>query len=154
MNTGIKYPIGVGSTVTLHLRLSLEDGTVAEETFSGEPHTFRMGDGSLLHGLELGLYGLKPGDTQRLELYPEQAYGLRDPANIQRLPHERFADDMEPEPGMIIGFETPDGEEIPGSILSVSDDSVEVDFNHPLAGHTITFDVEIVDVLPAEPGEE
>lgn len=154
MNTGIKYPIGVGSTVTLHLRLSLEDGTVAEETFSGEPHTFRMGDGSLLHGLELGLYGLKPGDTQRLELYPEQAYGLRDPANIRRLPRERFADDMEPEPGMIIGFETPDGEEIPGSILSVSDDSVEVDFNHPLAGHTITFDVEIVDVLPAEPGEE
>lgn len=154
MNAGIKYPIGVGSTVTLHLRLSLEDGTVAEETFSGEPHTFRMGDGSLLHGLELGLYGLKPGDTQRLELYPEQAYGLRDPANIRRLPRERFADDMEPEPGMIIGFETPDGEEIPGSILSVSDDSVEVDFNHPLAGHTITFDVEIVDVLPAEPGEE
>ncbi|UCC57565.1 MAG: FKBP-type peptidyl-prolyl cis-trans isomerase [Gammaproteobacteria bacterium] len=150
----MKYPIGVGSTVTLHLRLSLEDGTVAEETFSGEPHTFRMGDGSLLHGLELGLYGLKPGDTQRLELYPEQAYGLRDPANIRRLPRERFADDMEPEPGMIIGFETPDGEEIPGSILSVSDDSVEVDFNHPLAGHTITFDVEIVDVLPAEPGEE
>jgi FKBP-type peptidyl-prolyl cis-trans isomerase SlpA len=151
LNNGIKHPIGVGSTVTLHLSLTLEDGTVAEETFSGEPHTFRMGDGSMLHGLELGLYGLKPGNTQRLQLYPEQAYGLRDPAHIQRLPRERFANDMELEPGMIIGFDTPEGDEIPGAILSVSEDSVEVDFNHPLAGHTITFDVEIIDVQPAEP---
>ena len=154
MNTGIKHPIGVGSTVTLHLSLALEDGTVAEETFSGEPHTFRMGDGSLVRGLELGLYGLQPGDTQRLQLYPEQAYGLRDPENIHWLPRERFADGLELEPGTIIGFDTPNGEEIPGAVLSVSDDSVEVDFNHPLAGHTITFDVEIIDVVPAEPGDD
>lgn len=151
MNTEIKSPIGVGSTVTLHLSLTLEDGTVAEETFSGAPHTFRMGDGSLVHGLELGLYGLKPGDTQRLVLDPEQAYGLRDPQKVQRLPRERFADEIQPEPGLIIGFDTPDGEQIPGAVLSVSDDSVEVDFNHPLAGHAITFDVEIIDVVPAAP---
>jgi hypothetical protein len=99
-----KHSIGVGSTVTLHLSLALEDGTVAEETFGGEPHTFRMGDGSLVHGLELGLYGLKPGDTQRLKLYPEQAWGLRDPEKIHRLPRERFATDMQLEPGLIIGF--------------------------------------------------
>jgi FKBP-type peptidyl-prolyl cis-trans isomerase SlpA len=150
LNTEIKYPIGVGSTVTLHLSLTLEDGTVAEETFSGEPHTFRMGDGSLVHGLELGLYGLKPGDTQRLQLDPEQAYGLRDPQKVHRLPREQFTDAIQPEPGLIIGFDTPDGEAIPGAVLSVADDSVEVDFNHPLAGHVITFDVEIIDVVPAE----
>jgi FKBP-type peptidyl-prolyl cis-trans isomerase SlpA len=109
-----------------------------------------MGDGSLVHGLELGLYGLKPGDTQRLRLDPEQAYGLRDPQQVHRLPRERFPDEIPPEPGLIIGFATPDGQEIPGAVLSVSDDSVEVDFNHPLAGHAITFDVEIIDVVPAE----
>jgi FKBP-type peptidyl-prolyl cis-trans isomerase SlpA len=154
LDTDIKHPIGVGSTVTLHLSLTLEDGTVAEETFSGEPHTFRMGDGSLVHGLELGLYGLKPGDTQRLRLDPEQAYGLRDPQQVHRLPRERFTDEIQPEPGLIIGFATPDGQEIPGAVLSVSDDSVEVDFNHPLAGHAITFDVEIIDVVPAEAEED
>ena len=154
MNTKIKHPIGVGSTVTLHLSLTLEDGTVAEETFSGEPHTFRMGDGSLVHGLELGLYGLKPGDTQRLKLDPVQAYGLRDPQKVQRLPRERFSGDIQPEPGLIIGFETPDGAEMPGAVLSVSDTSVEVDFNHPLAGHAITFDVEIIDVVPGEQEDE
>ena len=154
MNAGIKHSIGVGSTVTLHLSLALEDGTVAEETYGGEPHTFCMGDGSLVHGLELGLYGLKPGDTQRLELYPEQAWGLRDPEKIHRLPRERFATDMQLEPGLIIGFDTPDGEEIPGAVLSVSKDTVEVDFNHPLAGHTITFVVEIIEVVPADPVDE
>jgi FKBP-type peptidyl-prolyl cis-trans isomerase SlpA len=154
LNTEIIYPIGVGSTVTLHLSLTLEDGTVAEETFSGEPHTFRMGDGSLVHGLELGLYGLKPGDTQRLRLEPEQAYGLRDPQKVHRLPREQFSDAIQPEPGLIIGFDTPDGEAIPGAVLAVSDDSVEVDFNHPLAGHVITFDVEIIDVVPADREDE
>ena len=154
MKTDIKHPIGVGSTVTLHLSLTLEDGTVAEETFSGEPHTFCMGDGSLVHGLELGLYGLKPGNTQRLELTPEQTYGLHDPGNIQQLPRTQFAANMELAPGQILGFATPDGTELPGAIVSVSDDSVEVDFNHPLAGHTITFDVEIIDVVPAEPEDD
>ena len=154
MNTGIKHPIGVGSTVTLHLSLTLEDGTVAEETCSGEPHTFCMGDGTLVRGLELGLYGLRPGDTQRLELTPEQAWGLRDPDNIQQLPRMQFAPDLVLEPGMIIGFDTPDGTELPGTVVSVSGDSVEVDFNHPLAGHTITFDVEIIDVIPAEPKDD
>lgn len=144
-------PIGIGSTVTLHLALTLEDGTVAETTFDGNPHTLTMGDGSLVHGLELALYGLRPGATQRLELRPEQAYGPRDPARIQRLPRERFTAGMAPEPGQIIGFESPEGAELPGTVLAVSGDSVEVDFNHPLAGHTLVFEVEILDVVPAEP---
>ncbi|MGB5179855.1 MAG: FKBP-type peptidyl-prolyl cis-trans isomerase, partial [Gammaproteobacteria bacterium] len=61
----MKYPISPESTVTLHLSLSLEDGTVAESTFDDEPLTFTMGDGTLVEGLELGLYGLKAGATQR-----------------------------------------------------------------------------------------
>ena len=154
MNTDIKHPIGINSTVTLHLSLTLEDGTVAEETFGGEPHTFCMGDGSLAHGLELALYGLKPGDRQHLVLDPEQAYGLRDPAQVHRMPRARFHDDIELEPGVIIGFETPEGMEIPGAVRAVSEDSVEVDFNHPLAGHAIAFDVEIIDVVPAEAEED
>jgi FKBP-type peptidyl-prolyl cis-trans isomerase SlpA len=148
------HPVGVGSTVTLHLSLTLEDGTVAEDTFGGEPHTFRMGDGTLLRGLELGLYGLRPGDTQRLRLDPEQAFGLRDPANVHTLPRSQFTADVEPEPGLIVAFATADGTEIPGAILAVSEDGVEVDFNHPLAGHTIVFDVEILDVVPAGPAAD
>jgi FKBP-type peptidyl-prolyl cis-trans isomerase SlpA len=146
----VKFQINVASTVTLHLSLMLEDGTVAESTFDAEPLTFTMGDGTLVHGLELGLYGLRPGDSQRLTLYPEQAFGLRDPGTVHRLPRADFGADIELDPGLIVGFETPEGEELPGAVLSLDADSVEVDFNHPLAGRNIIFDVEIIDVVPAE----
>ena len=146
----MKHQIGIASTVTLHLSLTLEDGTVAESTFDDEPLTFTMGDGALVHGLELGLYGLCPGDKQRLELYPEQAFGLREPEKIHSLPRSRFADDMVLEPGLIIGFEPEAGDEIPGTVLTVNDDSVKVDFNHPMAGHTVVFEVEILNVVPAD----
>ena len=146
----VKYPISVASRVTLHLSLTLEEGTVAETTFGGEPLCFTMGDGTLVRGLELGLYGLVPGDVQRLELYPQQAFGLRDPANIHVIPRADFDPAIALEPGVIVGFETADGDELAGAILSLDEESVEVDFNHPLAGHTIIFDVEIIDVVPAD----
>ena len=145
----MKFQINVASTVTLHLALTLEDGTVAESTFDDEPLTFTMGDGTLVRGLELGLYGLRPGDSQRLTLYPEQAYGQRDPDKVHRLPRADFGAGIELQPGLILGFETPAGEEIPGAVLSLDADSVEVDFNHPLAGRSVVFDVEIIDVVPA-----
>ncbi len=147
------YPIAEASTVTLHLSLALEDGTIAESTFGDDPLTIIMGDGTLDHGLELGLYGLTRGKRQRLTLDPGQAFGQRDPGNIHTLPRNTFADGVVPEPGVIIGFETPAGEELAGAILESDETSVRVDFNHPLAGRTIIFDVEILDVVPAETDE-
>ena len=145
----MNYPISPASTVTLHLSLTLKDGTVAESTFDDEPLTLTMGDGSLAEGLELGLYGLRPGDTQRLELYPEQAFGLRDPGKVHQLPRADFAAEIELEPGLVIGFNTPGGEELSGTILAFDDAMVEVDFNHPLAGRVVIFDVEIIAVVLA-----
>jgi len=147
----VNYPISPGSTVTLHLSLTLQDGMVAESTFDDEPLTFTMGDGTLVAGLELGLYGLRAGATQRLELYPEQAFGLRDPDKVHELPRTDFAAGLL-EPGNIIGFDTPEGEELSGTIVSIGDTTVEVDFNHPLAGRVIIFDVEIIDVVLADAG--
>jgi FKBP-type peptidyl-prolyl cis-trans isomerase SlpA len=144
----MQFPVDVGSTVTLHLALTLEDGSVAESTFEDEPLTFTMGDGTLVHGLELALYGLRPGDTQRLALYPEQAFGLHDPARVHRLPRAGFQAGIELTPGNIIAFDTPEGEEIAGTLLSLDGGTVEVDLNHPLAGRCIIFDVEIIDVVP------
>ena len=146
----MNYPISPGSTVTLHLSLTLQNGTVAETTFDDEPLTLTMGDGSLAAGLELGLYGLRPGNIQRLELYPEQAFGLHDPEKVHQLPRADFDAKLVLEPGSIIGFDTPGGEELSGTILAVDDATVEVDFNHPLAGRVVIFDVEIIDVVLVE----
>ena len=147
--TAAKYPISLESTVTLHLSLTLEDGTVAESTFDGEPLTFTMGDGSLVVGLELGLYGLRAGDRQRLELYPEQHFGLHDPAKVHQMARSEFGAGITLQPGVIVGFDTQAGEELSGTVISLDEASVEVDFNHPLAGRTVIFDVEIIDVVPA-----
>lgn len=146
----MKYPISPESTVTLHLSLMLKDGTVAESTLDDEPLTFTMGDGSFAEGLELGLYGLRPGDTQRLELYPEQAFGLHDPGKVHPLPRTDFDAEMALEPGLIIGFNAPGGKELSGTIITFDDVTVEVDFNHPLAGRVVIFDVEIIDVVLAD----
>ena len=146
----MKYPISPESTVTLHLSLALEDGTVAESTFEDEPLTLTMGDGTLVAGLELGLYGLKAGATQRLVLEPQQAFGLHDPDKLHALARKEFSAELELQPGVIIGFDTPSGEELPGTIVSLDDENVTVDFNHPLAGRVVVFEVEILAVVPAE----
>ena len=156
--TAVKYPISTESTVTLHLSLTLKDGTVAESTFDGEPLTFTMGDGSLVEGLELGLYGLRSGDCQRLELYPEQHFGLHDPAKVHQMARSEFGTEFGAEsdtgivlqPGVIVGFDTLAGEELSGTVVSLDEATVDVDFNHPLAGRTVIFDVEIIDVVPAD----
>lgn len=142
--------IGAGCQVSMFFTLSLEDGTVADATENNEPFTFTMGDGALIEGLEYMLYGLKVGDKQCLSIEPQDAFGFSDIENIHTLPRDTFADDLPTDPGTVIEFETPSGEKVPGTIEVVKDDEVIVDFNHPLAGHTLMFAVEIVDIKPAE----
>ena len=140
--------IGPGSEVLMHFSLSLVDGTVADSTNEGEPLRFVMGDGTLIEGLELVLYGLKQGDRQCLSIEPRDAFGFPDEDNIHTLPRSEFPADIPLEAGLIIGFTTPSGEEVPGAIKEIREDEVVVDFNHPLAGNEIIFDVEILEIKP------
>lgn len=135
-----------GSEVLMHFTITLEDGTVADSTEGEEPLRFVMGDQTLIEGLELALYGLKAGDRQSLRIDPENAYGYPDPENIHTMSREDFPDDMEIAEGVVVAFAMPDGEEYPGMIMEVGDSQVTINFNHPLAGHEITFDVEILEV--------
>jgi FKBP-type peptidyl-prolyl cis-trans isomerase SlpA len=138
--------IGVGSRVVMHYSITLPDGTVADSSFEDEPLDFTMGDGSLLPGLELALYGLKAGETQTLTLTPEQAFGYPDPSNVHEMPLTEFPPELEPEPGRIIEFTTPGGDSLAGTVTEVSGESAKVDFNHPLAGLELRFTVEILSV--------
>jgi FKBP-type peptidyl-prolyl cis-trans isomerase SlpA len=142
--------IGPGSVVTMYFNLTMKNGIVADSTNPNEPMTFTMGDGSLVHGLEMALIGLKIGDKQSVEIDPLNAFGFSDPDNIYDMPREEFAEDLPVTPGTILSFSTPSGDEIPGVIKEVSEESVKVDFNHPLAGQDVIFEVEIVDVKPSE----
>lgn len=140
-----------GSEVTLHFRMTLPDGTEALSTFGEEPLHFAMDDGTFSGGFALSLYGLKAGDTQTLTLDPEQAFGFRDEALVQDMPRQDFPADMVLEVGQVIGFATPSGDEAAGAILALGEDTVQVDFNHPLAGKDVIFHVEILAVGKPQP---
>lgn len=148
MNTPGPAQIVPGAAVTLHLAISLEDGSEAISTFGEEPLSLVMGDGTLQPGLELALYGLCAGEHQTLNLLPEQAYGLRDPSLIHFMPLTDFDAAPPPEVGQVIAFALPNGQEAAGTVLGIEHGRVEMDFNHPLAGHEITFRVEILEVSP------
>ena len=146
--------IGIGCKVTLHYAIRLADGMEVDSSFGGEPLTLVTGDGTLDPGLEMALYGLYAGQRQTLTLRPGQAFGIRDPEAIQWMPRQAFPAGIVPEPGQIIAFDDGQGGELPGAILEVEAERVKVDFNHPLAGREIEFEVEILAVDYGDTGEE
>lgn len=139
--------IGSNSEVILHFDLKLEDGSAADSTrVHNKPAKLTIGDGSLTPTFEACLLGLKTGDKKSFTLPPEDAFGQSNPDNIHHIERSKFDAATPAEEGMIITFTQPNGGEIPGIIREVIGDSVTVDFNHPLAGVTVVFDVEILDV--------
>lgn len=136
--------IGPKSRVTLHFALLLDTGEEVDTTRRGPPATFVMGDGSLLPGFESALLGMKAGDDVHITLEPDQAFGQRNPSNVRILDSGQFRD-MQLEPGLMVSFAAVDGE-LPGVVRRVFDSTVEVDFNHPLAGRRVVFDVSILSV--------
>ncbi len=141
------------SQVTLHFALRMPAGEVIDSNFDKAPAQFRLGDGNMPEGFETLLVGLRVGDERRFQVEPEVAFGLRQEGNIRRLDRSKFSDTEagQPlEPGLMVSFAGPGGE-LPGVVIGVEERDVEVDFNHPLAGTVILFDVEILAVDNAKP---
>lgn len=135
------------SAVTLHFTIKMQDGSVADSTQNmGKPAKFIMGDGSLSENFEQCLIGLQSGTQKSIELKAEDAFGMPNPDHIHYMDRAKFVGDAEVEVGTVMAFSGPDGMEIPGIITDIAGDSVTVDFNHPLAGQDVTFDVEILSV--------
>ena len=96
--------------------------------------------------MEHAIFGLKAGDQQSINIPPESGFGFRDKDAVQSLRREDFSDEMELKPGLVIEFDTPSGLKVPGVVMEVKTDTVVVDFSHPLAGQTVLFNVQILDV--------
>ena len=146
-----ELPIDKGTQVTLHFSLKFEDGETVDSTFDKEPATLEIGDENLPENFEAYLIGLKAGDHQTFEVPPEKAFGQHNPNNVQTFKRHEFSADMVLEKGVVISFADARQQELPGVISRVEGDEVEVDFNHPLAGRTLSFEVQIIDVEPAGP---
>lgn len=140
------------STVTLHFALHLDSGEQVDSTFDRRPATLTIGDGNLPEGFERHLMGLSAGDRHKVQVPPEDAFGQHNPQNIQQFKRDRFAQSEPLEVGMVMSFEDAGKNELPGVVATLDDDFVEVDFNHPLAGKTLDFEVEIIEVKGATDG--
>lgn len=140
--------IGPDTRVTLHFAIKLQNGDVVDSTFDKAPATFTVGDGNLLPGFEQALFGLETGTKTSLTIPPERGFGQPNDGNLQTMARDDFSD-MELSPGLLIIFSDAAGGEMPGVVKSYDDEQVIIDFNHPLAGRVLTFDVEILAIEPA-----
>ncbi|SBS37048.1 FKBP-type 16 kDa peptidyl-prolyl cis-trans isomerase [Marinomonas spartinae] len=135
------------SRVTLHFELSLEDGQVVDSNFDQAPAQFVFGDGNLLPAFEEVLIGMQAGDEASFVMSPEKAFGAPNENNIQRISRSQFSMDLEE--GMVVSFADAANNELPGVIAEIGDQDVTVDFNHPLAGRSLTYRVRVVAVEEA-----
>jgi FKBP-type peptidyl-prolyl cis-trans isomerase SlyD len=138
--------------VSINYTLTDQADTVLDSSEGGEPLVYIHGLGHIIPGLENALAGKAAGDTLKVTVPPEDAYGMRNEALKQTVPRERFEPGMDIETGMRFHAPTEDGIEIV-TVTMVDADSVTVDANHPLAGMTLNFSVEVVEVRDASAEE-
>lgn len=141
--------IGEGTQVTLHFALKLENGEVIDSNFESKPASFVFGDGNLLPGFEQAIAGMVAGQKNAYVIKPENAFGQSNPGNFQKMARDQFGDDVELVEGLMLSFADAQKAELPGVVAAFDDETVTIDFNHPLAGRDIIFDVEILSVAPA-----
>jgi len=139
--------VGPGTCIRLHFSILLVDGSEVDSTRGAEPAVFTFGDGSLLPGFENAIAGLREGESAQFEIAARDGFGDCKEVNIQELPIASFAAVGELEPGLVVSFGSPDGE-LPGVVKAVGKNKAIVDFNHPLAGRALIFDVTILNVRP------
>jgi FKBP-type peptidyl-prolyl cis-trans isomerase SlpA len=139
--------IKADSFVTLHYRLTASDGQQIVNTFDDSPATLQMGSGQLAPTLEECLIGMADGERRTIELGPEQAFGQRNNDLIHRVPRGELPPNASDAPGSQIDFTAPTGERFSGLVRDADETTVTVDFNHPLAGKQLSFEVQVIGVL-------
>jgi len=133
--------------VTLDYELIVEEETL-ESTEEGEPIQFIQGLGQIIPGLESAVYGLKVGDQKTLTIQPEDAYGEYDPESLQEVNIEEFSEEVPLEVGTFLDLRDDEDEVLSAQIIAVDEETITLDFNHPLAGKTLTFKITVTNLRP------
>lgn len=144
--------IGRDKVVTFHYSLTDADGSFSETSAGKDPVVYLHGHGNIVRGLEREMRGRQPGDAFKATVVAEDAYGIRDEHARQRVPIKHLIRPGKLAPGKTVAVETTSGPQR-ATVLKVGRFNVDLDFNHPLAGKTLVFDIEVVDVRDATPEE-
>lgn len=142
-------PVALTDTVTITYTATLENGELIDKNPEDKPVTLSIGGGRLFQAVEACLFGMEPGETRMVNVQPEDAFGHHLDELVQEVPLAGFKEKVEAKPGMILSLNVQrDGKnhKVPATVVSVSDDAVRVDYNHPLAGQVIVYNVTLIGI--------
>jgi FKBP-type peptidyl-prolyl cis-trans isomerase SlyD len=145
---GSPMTVSEGKSISMEYTLTLENKEVLDSNVGGEPLTFTQGSHQIIPGLETALDGMKAGERKQVTVAPEEGYGKIDPQAIQEVPIDQIPPDAR-KVGVQLQGKDGQGRVVHPTVTEVKEQVVVLDFNHPLAGKTLYFDVKILDVKTA-----
>lgn len=139
-------PVKKGNKIKVDYVGSLDDGSIFDQSKAhGQPLEFEVGSGKVIKGFDDAVIGMKPGDTKKFVIQPEQAYGANNPRMVQTVPRDKLPPG-DPKLGMVLTMSLPNGQQIPAKIIHVAATTVTIDLNHPLAGKRLHFEITIKEI--------
>ncbi|MAG39197.1 peptidylprolyl isomerase [Candidatus Woesearchaeota archaeon] len=136
-----------GDKVSINYTGSFDDGKVFDSSEKHEkPLEFEVGTGKVIKGFDNAVIGMNKGEKKDFKIESKDAYGDRNPQLVQKVPRDKLPKDKELKSGMVMALKSPDGKQIPAMLTEVNDKEVTIDINHPLAGKTLNFKIEIVSI--------
>jgi len=136
----------IGDTVKVHYTGTLEDGTIFDTSLEREPLEFTLGKGQLIAGFEQAVIGMQVGQLKTVNIPAEQAYGSYNDELVFVVEQDQLPENLEPVVGQQLYTDQPDGQILIVTVIEVSEDSITVDANHPLAGKDLTFEIELIEI--------
>ncbi len=143
--------IAAGDTVSLQYKGTLDDGSVFDSTSEGQPFKFVAGAGQVIPGFDEAVLDMSLNESKTFTIPDTLAYGKRHEPRIEKVPSSFFPEDTAPEVGLTIQLQGPQGQPFPGTVTEIAADSVtlSLDYNHPLAGENLTFEITVVGIVSA-----
>lgn len=138
--------VKAGDTVHIHYTGTLNDGTTFDSSEGRDPLSFEVGSGEIIAGLDSALPGMTEGDKKTVNISADEAYGPVNPEARQPVPRADIPDHIPLDLGTQLQVETAQGQTMPVTITEVTEDTVVLDANHPLAGQDLNFDIELVKI--------
>lgn len=135
-----------GDTVKVHYTGTLDDGTVFDSSQDRDPIEFTLGQKQVIDGFDTAVTGMEVGETRSVSLTPDEAYGQPRDELVGTVDRDRLPEELTPEVGMFLQAQSPDGQVNDVKITDVSDDTITIDANHPLAGQNLHFDLTLVSI--------
>ena len=136
-----------GDTVRIHYTGKLDDGTQFDSSAGREPLEFALGAGQVVPGFDKAVTGMNVGESKSVRIPPEDAYGPRHEQLVHEVPKSALPEDIDPSVGMALQARGSDGQTVQLAVTAVAAESITVDANHPLAGHALNFDIELVEIV-------